>query len=97
MVLIWAVLHKELRSINRPIATTDYWTKTPFRQWITTAMFNVVYGDCQATPSPPPSPVTADPVGVVGALADTAAAARPQQRHLQHRKVRPNSYTRAQD
>ena len=27
----------------RAIAAKDYWTKTPFRKWITTAVFNVVY------------------------------------------------------
>ena len=49
MVLIWAALPEELRSITRPIAAKDYWTKTPFRQWITTAVFNAVYVDRQAT------------------------------------------------
>ena len=29
MVLIWAALPEELRSITRPIAAKDYWTKTP--------------------------------------------------------------------
>ena len=41
--LIWAALPHELRSITRPIAARDYWTKTPFRQWITTAVFNAIY------------------------------------------------------
>ena len=74
MVLIWAALPEELRSITRPIAAKDYWTKTPFRQWITTAVFNAVYLDRQATPARPPSPVTENPGGIVGDLADTAAA-----------------------
>src|SRR5687768_11158630 len=43
LVMIWAALPKELRSITRPIAAKDYWTKTPIRQWITTAVFNAVY------------------------------------------------------
>jgi 1-acyl-sn-glycerol-3-phosphate acyltransferase len=43
LVLIWAALPKDLRSITRPIAARDYWTKTPFRQWITTAVFNAIY------------------------------------------------------
>ena len=60
MVLIWAALPEELRSITRPIAAKDYWTKTPFRQWITTAVFNAVYVDRQATPARAPTPVTAD-------------------------------------
>ena len=43
LVLIWAALPKDLRSITRPIAARDYWTKTRFRQWITTAVFNAIY------------------------------------------------------
>ena len=43
LVLIWAALPHELRSITRPIAARDYWTKTPFREWITTAVFNAIY------------------------------------------------------
>ena len=43
LVLIWAALPHELRAITRPIAARDYWTKTPFRQWITTAVFNAIY------------------------------------------------------
>ena len=43
LVMIWAALPQELRSITRPIAARDYWTKTPFRQWITTAVFNAIY------------------------------------------------------
>jgi len=38
-------LPAELRSITRPIAAKDYWTRTPLRQWITTAVFNAVYVD----------------------------------------------------
>ena len=43
LVLMWAALPHELRSITRPIAARDYWTKTPFREWITTAVFNAIY------------------------------------------------------
>jgi 1-acyl-sn-glycerol-3-phosphate acyltransferase len=43
LVMIWAALPKELRSHTRAAAAKDYWTKTPFRQWITTQVFNVVY------------------------------------------------------
>ena len=43
LVMIWAALPEELRSITRPIAAKDYWTATPFKQWITTAVFNAVY------------------------------------------------------
>jgi 1-acyl-sn-glycerol-3-phosphate acyltransferase len=45
LVLMWAALPSELRSITRPIAAKDYWTKTPFKQWITTAVFNAIYVD----------------------------------------------------
>jgi 1-acyl-sn-glycerol-3-phosphate acyltransferase len=45
LVMIWAALPHELRSITRPIAAKDYWTKTPLREWITTAVFNAVYVD----------------------------------------------------
>jgi 1-acyl-sn-glycerol-3-phosphate acyltransferase len=34
-----------LRGITRPIAAKDYWTKSKFRQWITTAVFNAIYVD----------------------------------------------------
>jgi 1-acyl-sn-glycerol-3-phosphate acyltransferase len=42
-VLIWAALPRELRAVTRPIAARDYWTKTPFRQWLTSRVFNAVY------------------------------------------------------
>ena len=45
LVLMWAALPEELRGITRPIAAKDYWTKTPFKQWITTAVFNAIYVD----------------------------------------------------
>ena len=61
MVLIWAALPEELRTITRPIAARDYWTKTPFRQWITTAVFNAVYVDRQAAPAPAAAPAQAVP------------------------------------
>ena len=43
LILIWAALPRELRSIVRPIAAKDYWTASPFKKWITTAVFNAVY------------------------------------------------------
>jgi 1-acyl-sn-glycerol-3-phosphate acyltransferase len=49
LVMIWAALPHELRSITRPIAAKDYWTKTPFKKWITTAVFNAVYVDRERT------------------------------------------------
>ena len=45
LVMIWAALPQELRSITRPVAARDYCTKTPLKQWITTAVFNAVYVD----------------------------------------------------
>ncbi|MFD1837264.1 lysophospholipid acyltransferase family protein [Paracidovorax cattleyae] len=57
LVMIWAALPQELRSITRPIAAKDYWTKTPFRQWLTTAVFNAVYVDrVSGTPAQRPAP-----------------------------------------
>jgi len=43
LVMIWAALPEELRSITRPIAARDYWTKSDFKRWITSAVFNAVY------------------------------------------------------
>ena len=45
LVMIWAALPEELRSITRPIAARDNWTKSDFKRWITTAVFNAVYVD----------------------------------------------------
>ena len=42
-VLVWATLPADLRVQTRPIAAADYWTKTPFRQWLTSRVFNAVY------------------------------------------------------
>ncbi|MBC7547538.1 MAG: 1-acyl-sn-glycerol-3-phosphate acyltransferase, partial [Polaromonas sp.] len=42
LLLKWAALPAELRSITRPIAAKDYWTKTPFKKWITSAVFNTI-------------------------------------------------------
>ena len=43
LVLMWAALPRELRSITRPIAARDYWTASTFKRWITTEIFNAVY------------------------------------------------------
>jgi 1-acyl-sn-glycerol-3-phosphate acyltransferase len=45
LVMIWAALPHELRGITRAIAAKDYWTKSPFKKWLTTEVFNVVYVD----------------------------------------------------
>ncbi len=42
-VLIWAALPHDLRARTRPIAARDYWTSTPLKTWLTTAVFNAVY------------------------------------------------------
>ena len=43
LVMIWAALPKELRHGTRAVAARDYWTKTPFKHWLTSAVFNVIY------------------------------------------------------
>ncbi len=42
-VLIWAALPGDLRAQTRPIAARDYWTGSPLKQWITSAVFNAIY------------------------------------------------------
>ena len=42
-VLIWAALPHDLRAGTRPIAARDYWTSSPFKQWLTTEVFHAVY------------------------------------------------------
>jgi len=54
LIMIWAALPKELRSRTRPIAAKDYWTRTPFRQWITTAVFNAIYVERERTDNQDP-------------------------------------------
>ncbi len=51
-VLIWAALPRELRARTRPIAARDYWTSSPFKQWLTTAVFNAVYVSRTRTAGP---------------------------------------------
>lgn len=48
-VLIWAALPHDLRATTRPIAARDYWTKTPFKTWLTSRVFNAVYVARQRT------------------------------------------------
>lgn len=43
LVMIWAALPKELRHNTRAVAARDYWTRTPFKHWLTSAVFNVIY------------------------------------------------------
>ena len=60
LVMIWAALPEELRSITRPIAARDYWANTPFKRWITTEVFNAVYVERAATTPAAPAPATAE-------------------------------------
>ena len=48
-VLIWAALPQELRATTRPIAARDYWTRTPFKHWLTREVFHAVYVSRQRT------------------------------------------------
>ena len=43
LVLIWAALPKDLRATTRAIAAKEYWTASPFKAWLTRAVFNAVY------------------------------------------------------
>ena len=52
LVMIWAALPEELRSITRPIAARDYWANTPFKRWITTEVFNAIYVERGGSPAP---------------------------------------------
>lgn len=45
LILIWAALPTELRSITRPIAAKDYWAGSGFKKWLTSAVFNAIYID----------------------------------------------------
>lgn len=83
LVMIWAALPEELRSITRPIAARDYWANTPFKRWITTEVFNAVYVERAATapagatspaappgPEAPPAPAPAPARNVAAAQAE---------------------------
>jgi 1-acyl-sn-glycerol-3-phosphate acyltransferase len=76
LVMIWAALPEELRSITRPIAARDYWANTPFKRWITTEVFNAVYVERAATApaSAAPAPAAAEPDTPPAPIRDTAAA-----------------------
>ena len=43
LVLIWAAFPHELRAQTRAIAARDYWTRSAFRRWLTTEVFNAIY------------------------------------------------------
>ena len=62
LVMIWAALPQELRSITRPIAAKDYWTSSPFKKWITSAVFNAIYVDRTAKKDPVTGASESDPL-----------------------------------
>ena len=72
LVLIWAALPHELRSITRPIAAKDYWTQSKFKRWITTEVFNAVYVDRMGgkAPTAPPADTSTAPTEPPVPLAD---------------------------
>jgi len=59
LVMIWAALPEELRSISRPIAARDYWANTPVKRWITTEVFNAIYVERGGSASQPAEPGSA--------------------------------------
>jgi 1-acyl-sn-glycerol-3-phosphate acyltransferase len=63
LVMIWAALPKELRHMTRAIAARDYWTKTPFKQWLTSAVFNVIYVSRERTADEDPLEPLIDALG----------------------------------
>ncbi|MEJ1165210.1 lysophospholipid acyltransferase family protein [Variovorax sp. CCNWLW186] len=76
LVMIWAALPEELRSITRPIAARDYWANTPFKRWITTEVFNAVYVEraAAAPASAAPAAAAAEPEAPPAPVRDTVAA-----------------------
>jgi 1-acyl-sn-glycerol-3-phosphate acyltransferase len=61
LVMIWAALPEELRSITRPIAARDYWATSPFKRWITTEVFNAIYVERGGSAPVPPSAASPAP------------------------------------
>ncbi|MET3441923.1 1-acyl-sn-glycerol-3-phosphate acyltransferase [Variovorax paradoxus] len=88
LVMIWAALPEELRSITRPIAARDYWANTPFKRWITTEVFNAVYVERAATApgstAPPAAPAEpeAPPAPVRNSVAPRAERIEPSMEPL---------------
>jgi len=77
LVMIWAALPEELRSITRPIAARDYWANTPVKRWITTEVFNAVYVERAATaPAAAAAPVVPPPPEARPPAASNAPAER---------------------
>jgi 1-acyl-sn-glycerol-3-phosphate acyltransferase len=78
LVMIWAALPEELRSITRPIAARDYWANTPFKRWITTEVFNAVYVERAAAAPAMPAAAPAEPEAPPRPVRDAAAAPQPE-------------------
>ncbi|GER13129.1 lysophospholipid acyltransferase family protein [Variovorax boronicumulans] len=76
LVMIWAALPEELRSITRPIAARDYWANTPVKRWITTEVFNAVYVERAATGAAPVAPPPETPPQAPPPAAPIAPAER---------------------
>lgn len=66
LVMIWAALPQELRSITRPIAARDYWTSSPLKRWITTEVFNAIYVE-RGGSAPLPADLSAPPAAAAPA------------------------------
>ncbi|WP_454904630.1 lysophospholipid acyltransferase family protein [Variovorax gossypii] len=82
LVMIWAALPEELRSITRPIAARDYWANTPVKRWITTEVFNAVYVERAATTPPAPAPSVEVPPPVAAEPAPPAGRIEPSMEPL---------------
>ncbi|KIQ34190.1 glycerol acyltransferase [Variovorax paradoxus] len=85
LVMIWAALPEELRSITRPIAARDYWANTPVKRWITTEVFNAVYVErAAAAPAAAVAPesVQAEPAPQPAAVASPAERIEPSMEPL---------------
>ena len=81
LVMIWAALPQELRSITRPIAARDYWTSSPFKRWITTEVFNAIYverGGSAPLPEDIPAPVRPAPKAQPRERVDPSFDAAPE-------------------
>jgi 1-acyl-sn-glycerol-3-phosphate acyltransferase len=75
LVLIWAALPAELRSITRPIAARDYWANPAWKRWITTEVFNALY--VERGGSPAPATITTSGEAEAAPSADPMAPLRP--------------------
>src|SRR5208283_3896699 len=44
-IVIWSALPREVRTLTRPVAAKDYWSKGPVRRYIANRMFNAILID----------------------------------------------------